>query len=150
MTTVYDVPAAELIATLAARLKENEHIRPPEWSAYVKTGPHREKEPMNEDWWYTRTAAVLRKIYISKGIGAERLSAEFGGSRDRGSKPNRAVRGSRSIARKAMAQLEEAGYVETRKGIGRVVTPDGQSFLDNTSREVLQEIIAANPELGKY
>jgi len=150
MTTVYDVPAAELIAKTSSILKDNENITPPEWAMFVKTGPHREKEPQDADWWYTRAAAILRKIYLSKGIGTERLSAEFGGSRDRGSKPNKAVRGSRSIIRKTLLQLEQAGLVETRKGVGRLVTPTGRSLLDNTSREVLQDIIADNPELGKY
>ncbi len=150
MTTVYDVPAADFISKLAEKLKENDNITPPEWAIYVKTGPHREKQPVEKDWWYTRAAAILRKIYMNSGIGAERLSAEFGGTRDRGSKPNKAVRGSRSIVRKTMKQLEEAGYVQSKKGVGRLVTPAGQSFLDNTSREVLQEIIADNPELGKY
>jgi len=150
MTTVYDVPAAELIAKVGTKLKENEHITFPEWAIFVKTGTHREKEPEDKDWWFTRLAAILRKIYMNNGIGTERLSAEFGGPKDRGSKPNKAVRGSRSIARKAMVQLEQAGYVEIRKGVGRVITPAGRSFLDNTSREVLQEIIADNPELGKY
>ncbi|HII79101.1 MAG TPA: 40S ribosomal protein S19, partial [Methanosarcina sp.] len=38
MTTVFDVPAMEMIEKLAGILKENEKIVPPEWAKNVKTG----------------------------------------------------------------------------------------------------------------
>ena len=59
MTTLYDVPASDLISKVAEKLKENEHVQPPEWAAYVKTGAHKELAPTNNDWWYIRCAAVL-------------------------------------------------------------------------------------------
>ena len=42
MTTVYDVPVAELIEKVAGILKENDKIVPPEWAENVKTGVHKE------------------------------------------------------------------------------------------------------------
>ena len=73
MTNVYDVPTQELITLTAAKLKKEGKIEPPEWSDYVKTGVHREKAPIEEDWWFIRSAAVLRKIYIKGPIGVERM-----------------------------------------------------------------------------
>ena len=64
MTTVYDVPPDQLIEKLSIHLKSEFKLTQPEWSENVKTGTHTEKEPVQEDWWYTRIAAVLRKIYI--------------------------------------------------------------------------------------
>lgn len=150
MTTVYDVPAAKLITKAAEKLKGNAKINPPEWTSYVKTGMHREKAPERPDWWYTRVAAVLRKVYINTPIGINHLSAMFGGAVDRGSKRYHAKTGSRSIIRYSLQQLEEAGLVNTVKGKGRSISPAGQKFLDNTAHEVLQDIIMDNPELGKY
>lgn len=150
MTTVYDVPAAALIEEAAKRLKENEALQPPAWAAYVKTGTHREKPPVEDEWWHVRVAAILRKVYADGPIGTERLRAHFGGYRDRGSKPNRAVRGSGSIVRKALQQLEAAGLVQNIQAQGRVVTPQGRSLLDNTAHAVRQDLQATLPALTKY
>lgn len=150
MTTVYDVPAAQLIDRLAARLKKEKALAPPEWAPYVKTGVHTEKPPVNPDWWYVRLAAILRKVYMKGPIGSQRLTAEFGGPRDRGAKPDRAVRGSGSIARSALKQLEEAGLLAQIKGRGRTVTPKGRSLLDNEAHAVMQALEKEIPALAKY
>lgn len=139
MTTVYDVPTNLLIEKTAKKLKNMEEIQPPEWAHFVKTGVHREKAPVQKDWWYTRVAAVLRKVYLEGTIGTSRLSGMFGGKQDRGSKRYKARKGSRSIIRHALKQLEEAGFIITTKGKGRSITPKGQSFLDNTAHEIWQK-----------
>ncbi len=150
MTTVYDVPAAPLIEEAAKRLHDVKEIQAPEWAPFVKTGIHTEKPPVQEDWWHTRVAAVLRKVYTEGPIGTERLRAEFGGYRDRGNKPNRAVRGSGSIARKALQQLEAAGLVQNVQAQGRIVTAQGRSLMDNAAHTARAEVQKAVPALGKY
>lgn len=150
MTTAYDVPPDRLIKKIAEKLKQDKTFTPPEWARFVKTGPHAEKPPMDPDWWYVRCASILRKIYIKKCIGIERLRAEYGGKKDKGSKPYHAVKGSGSIVRKALQQLEAAGYVTKIRGKGRVITPKGQSFVDNTAHEVKLELEKEIPELSKY
>jgi len=150
MTTAYDVPAKDLIANLSKKLQSDTTITPPEWSRYVRTGVSKENPPENKDWWHTRCASILRKLYINKYMGIERLRAEYGGKRDRGSKPNKAKQGSGAIVRKALQQLEAAGYVTKMKGRGRSLTPKGVKFLDNTSYEVKQTLVEAMPALKKY
>jgi small subunit ribosomal protein S19e len=150
MVNVYDVPVGPLIDKLAERLKSEGKIRPPEWADYVKTGVHKEKAPSQDDWWYQRVAAVLRKIYVKGPIGVIRLSAEFGGREDRGSKPYKARKGSRSITRTAIKQLEEQGYVVNEKGKGRIISSQGRSLLDNVSNEIFKELVKDNMELSKY
>ncbi|MEM0344122.1 MAG: 30S ribosomal protein S19e [Thermoplasmata archaeon] len=150
MATAYDVPADRLIPRLAQELKKIETIVPPEWAYVVKTGRHREKSPVADDWWHTRAAALLRKIYIEGPIGSTRLAAAYGGKADRGSKPNRAVRGSRSIARVALQQLEKSQLVQKQKDGGRVVSPKGRKLVDSLATQVLKEMAASNPELTKY
>ncbi len=150
MTTVYDAPPNALIEAVAEQLKGIKGLEPPEWAGYVKTGIHREKSPVNEDWWYVRLAAILRKVYIKGPIGSSRLAGEFGGPRDRGSKPNRAVKGSGSVARKALQQLDNAGLLTTIRYKGRVISPQGQKLLDNTAHKIVSEMAKTNPELSKY
>lgn len=150
MTTVFDVPATALISETAKRLHEVKQIEAPEWAPFVKTGIHTEKPPVQEDWWHTRVAAVLRKVYTQGPIGTEALRAEFGGYRDRGNKPNRAVKGSGSIARTALQQLEAAGLVQTVQAQGRIVTPQGRSLMDNVAHDVRAVVQKDIPALKKY
>lgn len=151
MTTIYDVPAEKLIDAAARRLQELPEIKPPEWAFFVKTGVHREKPPVRKDWWHVRSAALLRKVYMLGPIGTERLAAEFGGNRDGGSAPKHPKKGSRNVVRKSLQQLKAAGLVaDEPKNRGKVITPKGQSFLDNTAHDVMKELAAQRPELGKY
>jgi small subunit ribosomal protein S19e len=150
MATAFDVPADKLIPKLAEELKKLETIVPPDWAAFVKTGRHREKSPADNNWWHVRSAAVLRKIYIEGPVGTTRLAAMFGGKADRGSKPNRAVRGSRSISRITVQQLERSQLVQKQKDGGRVVTAKARKMIDGMSTQILKEMAALNPELTKY
>ncbi|HID73882.1 MAG TPA: 30S ribosomal protein S19e [Thermoplasmata archaeon] len=140
MTTVYDVPAQPLIESVAVRLKELPECAPPEWTGYVKTGVHKERPPVQDDWWYVRLGAVLRKVYVHGPIGIERTAALFGGKEDRGVKPYKARKGSRAIIRRAFQQLEAAGLVEKVGTKGRRVTPKGWSLLDNVAHEVAKSL----------
>ncbi|MDD1729936.1 MAG: 30S ribosomal protein S19e [Methanospirillum sp.] len=138
MTTVYDVPAGTLIERVAAELKEKPEITAPEWAAFAKTGAHKGMPPEDPDWWYTRAAAVLRRVYVDGPVGVERMRSVYGGSKNRGSKPNKTVKGSGSVLRKAVQQLEKAGYIAQQKS-GRVVTPAGASFLDGVAYRIVSE-----------
>ena len=150
MTTAYDVPPDVLINTLAEKMKKEKIIVQPEETTYLKTGVHKENPPEDPNWWYKRAASILRKIYLTNGIGIKRLQNRYSGKKDRGSKPYKVRRGSGSITRKAVQQLEEAGFVKKIRGKGRVITPKGKSFLDNTSYEILKKIENKIPELRKY
>ena len=135
MTTVYDVPADHIIRRVAEELKKRKEIVPPEWAAFAKTGVHKEMPPEDPDWWFTRAAAVLRRVYIDGPLGVERMRSFYGGKKNRGSRPNAFRKGSGSILRKALQQLEAAGLIIHDK-TGRKVSPAGMSFLDNLSQEV--------------
>jgi small subunit ribosomal protein S19e len=150
MTTAYDVPAKDLIDALKKKLQSEKEVIPPEWGDFVRTATSRENPPENKDWWYVRCASILRKIYINNNIGIERLRNEYGGKRDKGSKPYKAQGGSGSIVRAALTQLEKAGFVSKIRGKGRILTPKGRSLLDNTAYEVKKNLIDYYPELKKY
>ena len=150
MTTVYDVPPGLLIERVKEQLQAEGKIKPPEWARFARTGVHTEKAPVQPDWWYRRLAAVLRKVYVHGPVGSTRLAAEFGGRRDDGSAPYHPRRGSRSVAREAMQQLESLGYLSKAEKKGRTITPAGRKFLDRVSHEVLLDLAKSNPELTKY
>lgn len=136
MAVAYDVSPTLLINTTAQKLKETGKVQPPEWAADVKTGAHRQLPPAQPDWWYTRCASILRRVYIDGPVGVQRLRSVYGGKKNRGVRPNRHERGSGAVIREALQQLEKAGYVKAVKN-GRVVTPEGMSFLDKVATEMV-------------
>ena len=145
MTTVFDVPADLLIKKVAEELKNNDKIESPAWSDFVRTGVHKERKPEDNDWWYTRTASIIRRVYIDGPVGVESLRTFYGGKKDRGVRPEVFRKGSGAIIRNALHQLEDAGYVEKVEG-GRIVTPQGRSFLDLISGDIIEDV----PGLEKY
>lgn len=161
MTTHFDVPADLLLAEVSARLQDVETITKPEWAENVKTGVHRERAPVQEDWWQTRCAALLRKVARKGPIGVNHLAGEYGGSRDRDARPNRAKAGSRHVIRTALQQLENSGLIsmaqlktiETQKGEkitlhkGRIITKQGQGLLDTCAHQVRNSVEA---DISKY
>ncbi len=151
MPTPYDVPAPVLIRRLADYLKEStSKIVPPAWADLVKTGSHAERPPEDPDWWFTRCASLLRKIYIQGPIGIAHLRSEYGGRIDRGVKPEHARKGSGAIIRNALQQLEAAHLVKTLGRRGRVLTGEGRQLLDRFSAEIKEELEKRRPELKKY
>src|SRR2546427_783451 len=135
MTTAYDVPPVLLIERLKEKLQAEGKIKPPEWAPFARTGVNTEKAPVQKDWWYRRVAAVLRKVYLHGPIGTSRLAAEFGGRRDDGSAPYHPRRGSRSIAREAMQQLEAMGLLTKTDKKGRSISAAGRKLLDSLAHE---------------
>ena len=151
MTTIYDVPAEPFIRKLASELKENyDKITPLPWVLYVKTGVFKERSPTDPDWWYVRCASILRKIALNNYIGVSRLRGLYGGRKRRGAKPDHVKKGSGSIVRHSLQQLEDEGLVETVKGKGRRITPKGQSLLDRLAHDLKMKLQKESPELVKY
>jgi len=152
MVTALDAPADKLIEAVAEYLKTRvTEIRPPAWALLAKTGVHKEHTPTDPDWWYYRAASMLRKLYrAGRPVGIERLRTAYGGRLNRGAAPEHFVKGSGSVVREILQQLERAGLVEKVPGRGRRLTPAGVSLLDNMAFNVLRSMAEKNPELAKY
>jgi small subunit ribosomal protein S19e len=149
LTTIYDVPAEMLINNVAQKLKDGKSVTAPEWAKFAKTGAHKELSPDNIDWWFVRCASILRRIYIDGPVGISRLTSFYGGRHRNGVTPVHFSRGSGSIAREALQQLEKAGFVRAQR-IGRMISPQGQSFMDNAANDVKSELVKSNPAMAKY
>jgi len=137
MVGVYDVSPSDLINALKEELKKNEKMKAPDWSIFAKSGSHKERPPQQPDFWYIRGASILRKVYTKGPIGVSRLRTEYGGKKNRGTKPERHRKASGSIVRELLQQLEASGYIQKGKK-GRTVTPAGQKFLDNLSFKLVK------------
>lgn len=134
MVSALEAPAEGLIKNVAEKLKSDSAIKPPEWLQHAKAGPHAERRPESADFWYVRCASLLRKAYIEKTVGVGRLRTWYGGRKSYGTTPEHHVDAGGSIIRKALQQLEQAGYVKKEK-TGRTLTPKGRSLLDKTAMD---------------
>lgn len=129
MVSIFDVPPNELIEEVAKELKKSSNIVPPKWSKFVKTGPHKERPPEQEDWWYIRAAALLFTISKHSPVGVERLRTKYGGRENRGHKPEHFKKASGQIIRTILQQLEKDNLI-SKNSKGRVIAPEGQKLLN--------------------
>ncbi|NPA84595.1 MAG: 30S ribosomal protein S19e [Crenarchaeota archaeon] len=152
MITPREVPPDRFNQKLAMYLKERfPEIRPPEWALYAKTGPHKDRPPLDQDWWYYRAASILRKLYLAEEpLGIETFRTIYGGRQRRGVAPPHFRKAGGSHIRKILQQLERVGLVRKVRGKGRVLTPAGRSILDHVAYFTFQEIADEMKELKKY
>ena len=129
-----------LINAVAQDLKEL--ITKPDWADFVKTGVHKERPPQQDDWWYIRAAAILRTVYIRGPIGVSKLRTKYGGLKNRGVAPSKFAKGSGSIIRHILQQLEQAELIkQAERGVhkGRITTPKGASLLFKVAKTLKNE-----------
>lgn len=129
---LFDVNQEKLVTALAAELKRQHVVTPPDWAAYVKTGHHREHPPVDDDWWYVRAASILRTIYLRGPIGTQKLRVRYGGRKNRGVAPDKFFPAGGNHIRKILQQLEAAKLVKQEaKGVhkGRIITPLGRKLI---------------------
>jgi len=151
LPTPYNVPASTFIQRLAKYIKDNvDQVQPPPWATMAKTSSHTQRQPEDPDWWFIRTASILRKIYIHEPIGVQRLRAEYGGRTGGHAHREHARKGGGSNIRKIIQQLEAAGLVQPARNRGRIVTKEGRRTLDRLAGEIQEELEKKLPELKKY
>jgi small subunit ribosomal protein S19e len=125
-------------------------VQPPAWASVAKTGTHVEKQPQNPNWWYVRSASILRKVYVHGPVGIEKLRSYYGGRKDFGTKPEHAVKAGGSNIRKALQQLEAAGLIQKANTQGRTMSPRGRKLLQEVAEDLQKDMVKAVPALRKY
>ncbi len=149
MVSARDVPSDKLIGALAEQVKSLPAVQEPDWARLVKTGSHAERPPQNSDWWFTRAASLLRKLYLHGPVGLGDLERAYGGTKALGFSPKHHRDAGGSAIRKALQQLEQAELV-TKTPKGRVLTPKGRAMLDKASRAIFVKASEADKALARY
>ena len=136
---VYEIDPQEYNLKLAEALKKVEEFKQPEWSYFVKTSSAKERPVEDEDFWYKRTASILREIYKNGIIGVNKLKTKYGSKKNKGYKPEHYRKGSGKIIRTILQQSDKAGFTEIAKKVkgvkskkpGRKLTAKGKEFLES-------------------
>ncbi|ESO08818.1 hypothetical protein HELRODRAFT_185375 [Helobdella robusta] len=142
--SVKDVNQHDFVKALAAFIKKNGKLKVPDWTDVVKLGVHKELAPYDEDWFYTRTASIARHMYIRSPVGVGGLTKIYGGRKNNGTRPSHFVRGSSSVARKAVQALEGLKWVEKDANGGRRLTAAGRRDLDRIAVKLAAESSSAS------
>merc|ERR1711881_802738 len=156
--TLKDIPANDFVAAYADFLKKSNKIELPSWVDLVKTGHFHELAPYDEDWFYTRAAAIIRKLYIKPTVGVGRLANKFGGKERNGSARKHHAKDSKAVIRACMKALEKAKLLtrfndpkrndfaeDTRpdsdvKLNRRVVSDEGKKTINNVAKDVYDRL----------
>ncbi|HYB76274.1 MAG TPA: 30S ribosomal protein S19e [Nitrososphaerales archaeon] len=149
MVNVRDVPSEKLIGALAEQVKDLPTVKEPDWAHFVKTGSHAERPPDKADWWFTRAASLLRKLYLHGPVGLSDLERAYGGSKALAYYPKHHRNGAGSPIRKVLQQLEQAELV-SKTPKGRILTAKGRAMLDKASREIFVTISQEDKSLARY
>eukprot|EP00933_Yihiella_yeosuensis_P006875 TRINITY_DN1116_c3_g1_i1.p1 TRINITY_DN1116_c3_g1~~TRINITY_DN1116_c3_g1_i1.p1 ORF type:complete len:162 (-),score=50.46 TRINITY_DN1116_c3_g1_i1:130-615(-) len=139
IVTVKDVEPAMFIKAFSQHLKRQGRFEIPKWADCVKTSKAKELPPSDPDWLYVRTASMVRKIYIRKGMGVGAMRKVYGGQQRRGTCTKIFSKSSGKIARYIIQQLEEMGLVEQDENGGRMITKEGQRELDTVAVQAAAE-----------
>jgi|SRR3989344_7714043 len=133
MTDVRAINPGKYNIQLAEALKKIPEFKKPEWVDFVKTGPNKARPSIDADFWYKRSASILRQLYIKGTLGVNRLRSRYGGRKKRGAKPEHFVRAGGKIIRKILIQSDAAGLTEKsqEKKAGRKLTSKGKEFLES-------------------
>jgi small subunit ribosomal protein S19e len=136
--SVYELSPQEYNLKLAEALKNVPEFKEPEWIAFVKSSPSKERPIEDPDFWYKRSASILRQIYKNKVVGVNRLRTKYGSKKNRGMQPEKFMKSGGKIIRTILQQSDKAGFTESFKGIkgtrdkksGRRMTEQGKKFLE--------------------
>jgi small subunit ribosomal protein S19e len=136
MATIYDVKASEVIKLAAERLKDK--IKKPSYIDFVKTGANKERVPQDSNFFYVRSASILRQVYLNGPIGVSKLRTRYGSRKEHVVHRRHHVKAGGSIIRDAMQGLEKIGYIKqsATSDKGRIITPQGKSFMDKIAKEL--------------
>lgn len=145
--TIFTKDPQAFNVALVAELKSVKEIQAPEWSFFVKSGLSKQRVPESADFWYIRTASILRQLYLNGVVGVERLRTRYGGRKNRGVRPAKFKKASGKMIRLMLQQAEKASLVEKVKDkqFGRRLTQKGRDFLDAIKVPEVQAI-----PLGQY
>lgn len=138
MTNVFELNAQEYNLKLAEALKKIPEFKQPEWSKFVKSGTSKERPIDDPDFWYKRSASILRQIYKKGIVGVNRLRTKYGSKKNRGGRPEKFFKSSGKIIRTILQQADAAGFTEIAKDIrgvrskkpGRQLTVKGKEFME--------------------
>jgi small subunit ribosomal protein S19e len=136
---IHEVRAGAFNETLKCYLKDSGKLKlPVDWDI-IKTGRGRERAPEDDDWYYLRTAAVVRQLALSETVTIAAIARRYGNWKNRGVRPSKFVECDESLCCSVFDNLEDMRWVNLVSKAD--VTADRAYGLTDKAREIVKEII---------
>jgi len=146
---VKDVDAFKWIKGFAAHLKTQGQLEVPEFVDYTKTSSAKTLAPQDPDWYYVRSAAVLRRVYLRPFTGIGGLSKVFGSAYGK-SRPMHFRTAAKGVLRHVLQSLEKLGLLTKSDDGGRVITKAARRDCDRVAMKVLgKQVRMFEPKAAK-
>lgn len=68
-TSLKDVDQHAIVIEIATFLKKSNKVKVPDYCDIVKLGKFKELAPIDQDWYFIRTASIARRLYIRSPAG---------------------------------------------------------------------------------
>lgn len=127
LVDIYQINHQKFITAISSYLKNNSQLEIPKDYIFKKTCSGKENCPLDSEWYYSRTASILRRTMVymvqndNKGITTARLASVYGCSKNRGFRPSKHVPATKSIIKKGFRDLESIGWIKKEEK-GRILT----------------------------
>ncbi|ADM12650.1 40S ribosomal protein S19 [Encephalitozoon intestinalis ATCC 50506] len=131
MEEIYDVRPEKFNEALKSYLKSTNKVVPIKDHDIMKTGEGREQAPIDEDWYFTRMASIVRQISIRGTVTPEYLANKYGSSKNRGCRPSKYVGAYPEIGISVLENLKNMGWINDHP----------QDMLTEKGKTVVKEII---------
>ena len=89
---------------------------------------------------------IVTESVINGPIGISDLRSEYGGKKQVGYNIAHHKKAGGAIVRKALQQLEVAGYI-TKKSKGRTISDEGMKKVDRMATDIYKNLVNSRPEL---
>ncbi|RVD92615.1 40S ribosomal S19 [Tubulinosema ratisbonensis] len=115
---VFKLKAADFNSKLSTMLKTNKLIKEPENVDILKTCYAKQRAPSDPNWFFNRTASIIRCLATAKdGLTVKYFANRYGCSKNFGRRPSHHVKASAGLIKKIVAGLQEINWVERKDKI---------------------------------
>jgi len=145
MTTLYDVPAEDLIEAAAVGVSlTRTKSKPPDWAEFTKTGNSRELPPNRTTSGSAAPPASCARSPSTVPSASTALRTEYGdakgGSNRYQVRPRRRLRPPETSSAPRSSSSKKSATSRAAGGEGRRISAEGTAFLDELAGDVLRDL----------
>ncbi|CAD26072.1 40S RIBOSOMAL PROTEIN S19 [Encephalitozoon cuniculi GB-M1] len=131
---IYEVMPEKFNEALKSYLKSTNEVVPLQDHDIMKTGEGREQAPIEEDWYFTRMASIVRQISIKGAVTSEFLAKRYGSLKNRGCRPSKYVGAYPEIGESVLENLKNMGWINEHPK--DMLTEKGKTIV----REIIEKV----------
>ncbi|KAK6090904.1 hypothetical protein P3W45_000149 [Vairimorpha bombi] len=137
MDEIFTVKTTDFVNILKKSLQNNSEIVMPKDYDILKTGTGKENNPVSDDWYHARMAAIINLIAKKGGMTVKEACVEFGNYKNRGRRPSKFVRADEMFMSSIFDNLNKIGYLDPS---------NKKDMLTPNAKEIIMDVIQSLKE----